>query len=123
MRKSPKSRTVKVDCKIVVGGHKNVDSQVKLLVPNEQRIVDVPLDNVRLRLVLHLRPLLDIPDVSKQENSLPLALPNRFHNPHRLFPFLGPLKFLVENRVLTRQVISQRQISELLRLFRLPLFL
>lgn len=59
-----------------MGGDQNVDSQVELLVPDEVRVVDVPLDDVGLGLVGHVGPVADFTDVPEEENTLSLASAN-----------------------------------------------
>ncbi len=56
-----------------MGCYKDVNSQVKLFIPNQQRVVDVSLDDIRLGLVRNVGPVVDFVDVSEQKNSLALA--------------------------------------------------
>jgi hypothetical protein len=56
-----------------VGCYKDVNSQVKFFISNQQRVIDVSLDDVRLGLVRHIGPVADFVNVSEQENSLALA--------------------------------------------------
>lgn len=54
-------------------GDKDIDTHVELLMPDQQRIVDVSLHDICLRLVASVRPLRDLAYGSEQKNALALA--------------------------------------------------
>lgn len=76
MSKTSEPWSVKVDGEGVVGGDQDVNSEVELLVADEERVVDVPLDDVGLGLVGHVGPVADFADVPEEENTLSLASAN-----------------------------------------------
>lgn len=76
MSKTSEPRSVKVNGEGVVGSDQDVDSEVELLVADEEGVVDVPLDDVGLGLVGHVGPVADFADVPEEENALSLASAN-----------------------------------------------
>ena len=54
----------------------NIESHIEFFMTNEQRIVNVPLYDVWLRLIRGIGPLTDISDGSKEENAFALTSSN-----------------------------------------------
>jgi hypothetical protein len=108
---------VKVDDQRLVGSAKRVDPHVELLPPQEKRVGNVPLHDVRLRLrVIRViaevvLPLGDLLDFVEKENALALGLADGLHDPQNLRVRLNRLllELLIENRVLGRQVERDRE--------------
>ena len=82
--------------------------------------MDVSLNDVRLRLVRGVRPIRNLGDPPKQENTLALATTNGFHDPHQFLIFAS-FKFLKKNGILSGQVISKRKVIIARGFFCLPL--
>ena len=53
--------------------HKHIESHIEFFMADEERIVNIPLDDVGLRLVGDVCPLADIGDGSEEEDALALA--------------------------------------------------
>lgn len=65
-------------------GYQYVNSQVELLVANQERIVDVTLYNVRLGRCAGFCPVGNLVDFLEQKDALALAAADGLHNPHAL---------------------------------------
>ena len=88
MSEPAEALSIQVDRQRLIRGNQDINTQIKLLATNEQRIHDVPLYNIRLssrRLRLppqFILPLGYLLQLRKQENAATLRLTNRFHDPH-----------------------------------------
>ena len=51
MRKSPKAGSIKINRQRVVRSYEDIDSHIKFFMPYQKRIVDIPLNNIGLRLI------------------------------------------------------------------------
>jgi hypothetical protein len=89
-------------------------------VPDQERIVDVTLDYIRLWLVRGVRPLRNLVDPTEQKNALALTATDGFHYPYQ-FLISASLEFLKENGIFTGQVVSEGEIIVPRCLFCLPL--
>lgn len=79
---------------------KDVYSHIEFFVPDEERIVNITLHDIRLWLVRRVRPLRNLVDPAEQKNTLALTTTDRLHDPYQ---FLVPasLEFLKKNGILT----------------------
>ena len=120
MREPSETRSVQIKCEGVVRSDEDIYTHIEFFVTDQKRIVDVSLNDVRLRLVGRVRPIRNLADPAKQENTLTLAATNRFHDPHQFLIFAS-FVFLMKNGILTGQVISKRKVIIPRCFFCLPL--
>ena len=73
MGESGKACAIQINGQGVVGCYKDVNSQVEFFISDQERVVDVSLDDIGFGLVRYVGPVADLVDVSEQENSLALA--------------------------------------------------
>ena len=109
MSEASKSSSIEIDGEISMRGDKNIDSQIELFVSDEERIVNIALNDIGLSLILHFDPLFDFADVFKQKDATALALPDGFHDPDGTFTFLQSFVFLIEDGIFDGQIISKRE--------------
>lgn len=62
-----------------MGGDEDVDAHVEFLVADQQRVVDVSLDDVGLGLVAGVRPVRDLADCPEEEDTLALTAADLHH--------------------------------------------
>lgn len=62
VRESAEPRTIQINSQRRMASDQNIDAHIKLLMPNQQRVVDVALNDVGLGLVGGIRPLADLTD-------------------------------------------------------------
>lgn len=109
MSEPSKTRTVEIDNQWVVRGHKHVDSQIEFLVADNERIVDVALDDVGFGSCAVICPFRYLTDFLEQEYALALTPANRFHDPDTFVLHVAFELFQVD-RVLTGEVVGERQV-------------
>ena len=112
MSKSCKPSSVKVCSQRSVTCHKAINSHVKFLASNQQRINDIALHDIGLSLRAFrfppeiVFPLSDLLQFVKQEDSLSLRFGDRLHNPP--YGSSSLLEFFDKQRVITWEVIGSR---------------
>lgn len=123
MREPTKAIAVQVHSQGLVARDQNINSEIKLLAADQQRIQNVPLDNIRLSLrALWLPPELVLPlgdllQLVEQEDAATLTLANGLHDPDPA----SSLEFLDEDAVFAGQVVRGREKVIRVRLLHLAL--
>lgn len=73
MSESSETRTIQINSQRIVRSYKDVESHIEFFMTDEKRVMDVPLNNVGLRLVGCISPLANISYLSKEKDAFALT--------------------------------------------------
>jgi hypothetical protein len=79
MREPTKPRPIEIDLKRIMRYDQHIYTHIEFLVSYQQRVMNVALHDVCLRLVRIVRPVRDIPDGPEQKDALALTPSNLNH--------------------------------------------